>query len=326
MPDSAARERERRGDVVAVADVREPATLERAEVLAQREQVGERLARVRDVGEQVDDRDVDRVGHALEHLVVEHARRDHRAHARERAGDVLGGLAVVDARPPRRAGRSGGRRASRPPSRSTPACAPTASGSSATTLWPASTRRHRVGRRPSTPRRGRGRAASAPGSRSSTSRKSRRHRRWPLASTVGEDRDRLVDLGVGDEQRRREPQRAVGVTALTTRPASRHRCATSLASMPARELGREQQARAPRTATTPGELRSASASRAPARRRARGNVLALHHVEHRERGARRERLAAERRGVVAGPERRRRPRRAPSTRRSARRCRAPWPS
>ena len=59
-PDERGAERERRGDVVAVADVRDAPALEVAEVLAQREEVGERLARVRAVGQQVDDRDVDR--------------------------------------------------------------------------------------------------------------------------------------------------------------------------------------------------------------------------------------------------------------------------
>ncbi len=82
--------------------------------------------------------------------------------------------------------------------------------------------------------------------------------------------------------------------------------------------------RAPRRRRRPSA--TPSASRAPARSRALGNLLALHHVEHRERGARGERLAAERRRVIARARTRRRPRRAPSTHRSARRCRAPWPS
>ena len=43
--------------------------------------------------------------------------------------------------------------------------------------------------------------------------------------------------------------------------------------------------------------------RSPGTRRERGNVLGLHHLEHRERGARGERLAAEGGGVVAGLER-----------------------
>ena len=87
-------------------------------------------------------------------------------------------------------------------------------------------------------------------------------------ATVGEDRDGFVDLGVGDEQRRREPQRAVG-----DRVDDEARVEAPLRDVlgvdARRELGGEQQARAPRTSTTPGDLlqrrRRAARRRASAR-------------------------------------------------------------
>ena len=96
-PESAAREGERGGDVVAVTDVDEPPAVEAAEQLAQGEEVGDRLGRVGAVGQQVDDRDVDHRRHLLEGGVVEHARRDDRAEPGEGAGDVGDRLAHAEA-------------------------------------------------------------------------------------------------------------------------------------------------------------------------------------------------------------------------------------
>ena len=84
-------EGQRRGDVVAVAHEHEPAAFDVAEQLAQREEVGERLARVRAVGQQVHHRQVDRLRHLFERLVGEHPRGDDRAvPARLRATSATG--------------------------------------------------------------------------------------------------------------------------------------------------------------------------------------------------------------------------------------------
>ena len=154
IPDERGSEGERRGHVVAVADVREAPALEPTEELGEREEVGERLARMGAVREQVHDRDLDRGGHAFEHAVVVHPRRDEVAHARERAGDVLGRFPLVD---PDLLGAdrgSGGRRASTTAISTDTRVRADGFWKSATTPRSASTGTHRVRRRPS--RRGLG--------------------------------------------------------------------------------------------------------------------------------------------------------------------------
>ncbi len=88
--------------VVGVADVGQHLAGQRAEELAQREHVGDGLAGVRLVGEEVDHRHVEAAvlegeGHAHQHLVIEDAGAEDAVIATERAGDVLGGLAGVEA-------------------------------------------------------------------------------------------------------------------------------------------------------------------------------------------------------------------------------------
>ena len=96
---------------------------------------------------------------------------------------------------------------------------------------------------------------------------------------------------------------AVGVTALTHEPRVEATLRDRLGVEPGRELGRDQQPDAAHVGDAVDLLqRLRRAARRPASA-ARGYVFALHHVERRERGARRERLAAERRGVIAGRER-----------------------
>ena len=89
-------ERERSRDVVAVADVRESPAVETTEDLTERQQIGEGLGRVSPVGEEVHDRNGRGVREPLEDRVIEHTRGDHRAIRRERARDVLDGLARAD--------------------------------------------------------------------------------------------------------------------------------------------------------------------------------------------------------------------------------------
>ena len=76
MPGLRAREQQRVRHVVAVAQVRERAALEPAEPLADREQVGERLARMLEVGQGVDDRDRGGRGEDLQPLLLERPQHD----------------------------------------------------------------------------------------------------------------------------------------------------------------------------------------------------------------------------------------------------------
>ena len=106
-------DRQRAGDVVAVADVRDRDAVQGAEPLAQREQVRERLARVVQGSEPVDDRYLRGVGKLGNRLV--RARPDHdRVHvARQHPGRVADRLARGPAAARRRAVRAGARRAPR---------------------------------------------------------------------------------------------------------------------------------------------------------------------------------------------------------------------
>ena len=150
-------------------------------------------------------------------------------------------------------------------------------------------------------RRGRGSPASRAGSRSSTSRRSVVGHASARLAGPREDRNRGVDLGVGDEQRRREPQRARR-HRVDDQPAVEARRATTLALGPGASSAAISSP-APADVGDAVELPSASASRLPAARPRAGHVFGFHDVEHRERGARGQRLATERRGVIAGRER-----------------------
>ncbi len=299
LPES---ERERRGDVVAVADVRDPQPFEPAEVLAQRQQVGERLARVRAVGEQVDDRDVDRPRPCARACGGRTRGRDHRAHRRPSCARRPRPTRACRARPLRRARRSGDRRASRPPSRSRCGCAADGFSNSAATPRPASTGGIRAGSAFHATARSRIRARAGP-DRGRRPRGTTAHalRAAPRRTRRRRSRPRRRSRRRSRAATARAAARSA-VTAFTTSPPSRH---------PARPPWRRARARArPRSAGRRRARRrrrrpsaAPPTSRAPARAAALGNVSRSMTVERRERGACRERLAAEGRGVITGRER-----------------------
>ena len=97
---------------------------------------------------------------------------------------------------------------------------------------------------------------------------------------------------------------AVGVTAFTTSPASRHAAATGPDSIPGASSAAISSPGAAHLGDT-GQRQQRLREVLPRARGERGNVLGLHGLQHRERGASGERLAAEGGGVVAGLERRR---------------------
>ena len=82
----------------------------------------------------------------------------------------------------------------------------------------------------------------------------------------GEDRDRVVDLGVGHEQRRGEAQGAAGVTALTISPDSIAPLRHVLGVDPGRELGGDQQPEAAHLGDAVDLGKRSRAARRPARR------------------------------------------------------------
>ena len=84
------------GDVVAVAEVGEAEARERAEVLLQGQQVGERLARVVAVGERVDHRDRRGGREAADVVVGEGADDEGAGVAADDPGGVLDGLAPAE--------------------------------------------------------------------------------------------------------------------------------------------------------------------------------------------------------------------------------------
>ncbi len=90
--------RERRGDVVAVADEGERAAGERAETLLQRQHVGQRLARMFLVGQRVDDVQVAARGRrTLTSRACANVRTTAAVHpALEIARDVFDGLAAAE--------------------------------------------------------------------------------------------------------------------------------------------------------------------------------------------------------------------------------------
>ena len=104
-------EQQRVGHVVAVADVGERAALEVALDLAQRLQVGERLAGMGEIGERIDDRHVGAGGELFEPILTEGAHDDGvdvaaehcRGVAQRLAATELGGAGVDDHRVCRRA-------------------------------------------------------------------------------------------------------------------------------------------------------------------------------------------------------------------------------
>jgi hypothetical protein len=87
-------ERQRPRDVVAVADVGEPQSLQAAELLAQGHEVGERLTGVMAGREHVEHGHVRRGRELLEHRVGAGAHADRRDVARQHAGRVADGLAA----------------------------------------------------------------------------------------------------------------------------------------------------------------------------------------------------------------------------------------
>ena len=316
MPATARRRGRATGDVVVVADPGDGAAGERAELLAHREQVGQRLARVGVVGQQVDDR------HGVGARPCARARRGRRPGRRAARGSRR-----APGRCPRRSRgrRRRSRRAARrrvpaelddAPSRRSGGCAATASRTAAP----------RPGRRAA----GRGRRArpgraprpARPATRSSISRKCLIGA--PSARTPARIATRLVDLGVGDGERRREPQRGGG-DGVDDEARRRGSGGDGLGVDALVELGGEQQAEA---AHAGDAGQGGEAGRQPLARawRARpGTSLGLHDGEHgrarpRWRGAGRRRSWRGRRA-----RRPRRPRPGPSRRRWARRCRAPWP-
>ena len=93
-PGQLAEDRQRAGDVVAVADVGEPQPVELAEALAQGQQVGQRLAGVVQRGQRVDDRDLGRRGQLGDRLVGAGADHDRVDVAREHPRRVADRLAA----------------------------------------------------------------------------------------------------------------------------------------------------------------------------------------------------------------------------------------
>lgn len=93
-PGQLAEDRQRAGDVVAVADVGEPQALELAEALAHRQQVGERLAGMVQRGQPVDHRHLRRLGQPRDGLVGAGADHDRVDVAGEDAGGVANRLAA----------------------------------------------------------------------------------------------------------------------------------------------------------------------------------------------------------------------------------------
>ena len=83
-------------DVVAVAEVRQHDAGEIALAFAYREQVRERLARVREVRERVDDRDVGGAGEHLEPFLFEGPDDERVDVSREHAAGVLDRLAAAE--------------------------------------------------------------------------------------------------------------------------------------------------------------------------------------------------------------------------------------
>ena len=92
------------GHVVAVPHEREDPTLGRPEAFLDREQVGERLARVLEVGQRVDHRHVGRAGQRLEPLLFEGAEHDRVDVARQHAPGVLDRLTPAELKIRRRQG------------------------------------------------------------------------------------------------------------------------------------------------------------------------------------------------------------------------------
>ena len=313
---------ERAGDVVVVAHPGHRPARERPQRLAHGQHVGEGLQRVGVVGQHVDDGHGRDGGHPLDHLVTEDAGREHRV--------------VAGHDPGRRPRRSRGSR-SRPPR---PACRPGGRRAATTAIsmdW--RVRLDGFSKISATPRPASGRPRSRPAlgqvaapararaaSRSVMSSKWRtahprpsRSRQHLVARSPRPRRSRRRDTVSGGAKRS-----AVGVTALTTRPRSRHAAATALASRPSASSAASSSP-APRTSATPGVGQQRRCSRAPAQPGQRRCVDAAHLGDDRpcRRGRDRRSRCRSSRGRPAGT--RRPPRAGPSTPRSACRCPSPWP-
>ena len=94
MPKRAGDPHQRVADVVAVAEVGEADAVEAAEPLADRHRVGERLQRVGEVGEPVDDRDRRMLGERVDLGLVEGADQERADEAREDERRVAVALAA----------------------------------------------------------------------------------------------------------------------------------------------------------------------------------------------------------------------------------------
>src|SRR6202030_3280571 len=89
---------QRVADVVPVADVGELEAAERAKLFFEREEIGERLTRMKTVGERVDHGDLSAGGHLLQHALLVNASDDSVNPALEVARDVADGFALSEAR------------------------------------------------------------------------------------------------------------------------------------------------------------------------------------------------------------------------------------
>ena len=194
------------------------------------EEIGERLARMRAVGQQVDDRYVDDARPSAR------ARRGRTRAPRSPRSSPRGCARRLRpargrrSRPPRAGCRSGARRGRRPPSRSRRGCGSTASRTAA----PRPDRRAASGPAPGSPfqhaARGRGSSPTAPG----RGRRPRGSRLTSIAATASTTSRIATAASISSSVTSNDGANriAVGVTAFTTRPAVRHAPATCLASMP----------------------------------------------------------------------------------------------
>ena len=88
---------QRPGDVVEVSDIRHGLSSEIAEALLHRQRIGERLQRVRVIGQHVDHRNIDDRRHSGDGGMIEHPRSDERVVSLHHLRDVLDRLASVEA-------------------------------------------------------------------------------------------------------------------------------------------------------------------------------------------------------------------------------------
>ena len=88
---------ERPGDIVAVADEGDSAAANRVECFTDREQIGERLARMRFVGEPIDDRDASAIGQGDDRRVLEDSGDQEIDILADDAAEIVDGFAPAQA-------------------------------------------------------------------------------------------------------------------------------------------------------------------------------------------------------------------------------------